>query len=168
MPTTRSLATLKVLVAVAEDLNRHTDVASMLESALPLVLRLTGLKAGRISLLDEEGRFTLAAAHNLPPALAAEDKAALRWTLCECQRELLGGRLTEAVNMVKCARLRRIRDSLRGARARALAEQTGGFDFHVSVPLRADRRLIGIMNTAKSGARRPDRQELALLTLVAQ
>jgi hypothetical protein len=51
----------------------------MLDSALALILQLLDLHTGWVSLLDEQGQFTLAAAHGLPPALEANGRAAMRW-----------------------------------------------------------------------------------------
>lgn len=166
-PPRRSLSRLEVLRAMAEHLNRLVELEPMLTSALALILQLLDLKTGWIVLLDDEGRFSMAAAHGLPPALEAENRAALRWTPCRCQRMLLAGELDEVANIVDCEGLLRMYEALGAADPAVVAQQTGGLHVHVSVPLRAGNRVVGIMNLARSGKDPVDQETLTLLGLVA-
>ncbi len=159
---------LEVLRTMAEHLNRQIELQPMLDSALALVMKLLGLKTGWIFLVDEEGRFTCAAAHGFPAALAADEWAALRWTPCSCQRMLLEGELKEPVNIVKCEWLKRIHQALAGADPATVAEQTGNLHLHVSVPLRAGERVLGLLNLAKPVPEPLSEETLALLELVAE
>ena len=159
---------IEVLRAVAEQLNRHAALKPMLETTLPLIVQLLGLKTGWIALVDEQGRFSLAAACGLPPALASEDCAPLRWSPCRCQRMLLSGELRASANVVECERLQRIHQALAGADPGARFEQTGDLHVHVSVPLRSGDRALGIVNLARSGPEPLDQGTLTLLDLVSQ
>jgi diguanylate cyclase (GGDEF)-like protein/PAS domain S-box-containing protein len=125
-----------VLRAVAEHLNREVHLQPMLHSALALILQLLDLHTGWIFLLDEQGQFTLAAAHGLPPALEADGRAAMRWTPCQCQRLLLEGHLDAPANILDCERLQRVHEELAGADPQAVRAQTGDLHMHVTVPLR--------------------------------
>ncbi|MDI6772800.1 MAG: EAL domain-containing protein [bacterium] len=166
-PPRRSLHRLEVLRTVAEHLNREVELEPMLSSVLALIPKLTSLKTGWITLLDDEGGFVSAAAHGLPPALAANDWAALRWTPCRCQQMLRSGELSTAANIVDCERLQRVHQALADADPATVAEQTGGLHVHISVPLRAGDRVLGIMNLARAGKELVDQETLTLLGLVA-
>jgi len=157
----RSPHRLEVLRAVAEHLNREVTLQPMLEGALALILQLLHLNAGWIVLLDDEGRFVSAAAHGLPPALASDDRAALRWTPCRCQRMLLSGELSGPANIVDCERLERIHQALAGASAEVVAEQAGNLHVHASVPLRAGDRVLGLLNLARAGREPLDQETVA-------
>ncbi|MDR7415629.1 MAG: GAF domain-containing protein [Armatimonadota bacterium] len=146
---------LEILLAVAEHLNRHTELQPMLDSTLPLILQLVGLPAGWIFLWEDEG-FWLAAASGLPPGLEAEDRAALRWATCSCQQRLLEGKLPEPINLLECERLSR------------LSEGAEGLRLHVSVPLRTGDRTLGILNLAKADPEPLDRTELDLLRVIGE
>ncbi len=157
---------LEVLAAVAEHLNRTVALEPMLAPTLALVLRLLDLATGWIVLLDDEGRFSLAAAHGLPPALAAGDRAALRGPPCRCQRMLLDGELTEPATIVHCERLERTGGAPAGGGPVAAAGPAGRVRAHVSVPLRAGDRVLGVMNLARAGKQPLDQETLTLLGLV--
>ncbi|MDR5708904.1 MAG: diguanylate cyclase [Armatimonadota bacterium] len=148
----------QILLAVAEHLNRHTELQPMLNSVLPLILDLVGLPAGWISLRTEEG-FRLVAAAGLPPGLEAEDRAALRWSPCLCQRMLLEGQLVEPANLLECERLARLPEGSEGG---------DGLRLHVSVPLRTGDRVLGILNLAKAGPELLDQAGLDLLRMIGE
>ncbi len=157
----------EVLRVIAEHLNREVHLQPMLHSALPLILQLLDLKTGWVSLLDDQARFTLAAAHGLPPALEPNERAAMRWTPCRCQRLLLDGQLPGPVNILDCERLQRVHEELTRLDPRAVETQTGGLRVHATVPLRAADRTLGVLNLARSGKEPLDPDTLTLLQLVA-
>jgi len=162
----RSRWQLEVLHAVAEHLNRQVELQPMLEGAVALILQLLHLQTGWVVLREDESRLVPAAAWGLPPALAADDRAALRWTPCRCQRMLLAGELLEPVHIVDCERLERIHQALAGASPAEVAGQTGDLHVHVSVPLRAGDRVLGLLNLARAGREPPDRETVLLLRRV--
>ncbi len=157
---------LKILAAIAEHLNREVHLQPMLEGTLRLLMELLGLRTGWIFLLDEEGRFRLAAALWLPPALEAEDQAALRWVPCRCQLNLLRGGLQAPVNILGCERLEQVRRRLE-EEGEAAEAQVGGLRLHVTVPLRTEDRPLGLLNLARPGLEPLDEETLTLLHLVA-
>jgi len=156
-----------VLRALAEHLNREIHLRPMLESSLALILQLMDLSTGWIYLLDDQKCFTLQAAHGLPPALEANERAALRKKSCRCYHLLLRGKLTGAVNILHCERLNRIYAQLAGASPQEVATQTGNLRVHVTVPLRAGSRILGLLNLARKGPEPLDSDTLALLELAA-
>ena len=88
---TETLDTLTILNKIIETLNRSMDVKEVLQSSLADVVALLGLETGWIFLLDEQAQdtfggqgFTLAATHNMPPALSVDNPQV--WSKgCECQ-----------------------------------------------------------------------------------
>jgi len=129
----RYFATLKV---IAETLNNGVSLRPMLASTLTLVVELLQLHTGWLFLYDDQGAFTVAGYHELPPALAYPGAS---WdATCECQRLARKGELRAAAQVVECSRLR---------------DATGdrqGLAYHASVPLVKGERLLGIMNVATS------------------
>jgi GAF domain-containing protein len=114
---------LAILRHIAETLNRATDLQATLDDTLASVVELLNLQTAWVFLLDEEGRFYLAASRELPPALAPGSSA---WSGgCNCNTMFRQGELQRAINIVQCSRL---------------AESDGdrrGLEFHASVPLRS-------------------------------
>jgi len=163
------LQRLKVLQTIAEHLNRTLELQPMLETTLPLVLKLMGLDTGWIMLRDEEGGFYTAATYGLPPALEAEDRVLLGMWPCRCQRMLLSGELQEGVNIVECERLQEwVGQRFQTEDPEALDRLTGGLRAHASVPLRSDEEMLGILNVAHRESEVLDNEALALLTLVGE
>ncbi len=123
---------LNGLYRIAEGLNRAVSEREVAETALERALELPGIQAGWISLWEGESGFRLAAARNLPPALEAP--GALEGD-CLCRRQLLAGEL-DAVNILKCDRLGKIKGDTRGLR------------YHASIPLWLGDQMVGVMNLA--------------------
>jgi serine phosphatase RsbU (regulator of sigma subunit) len=146
------IAELTTLNALAQTLNRAVDLRDALESALAHIVELMGLSTGWIFLCGEGERFSLAARHNLPPAISYPGPA---WDEgCDCQAQCYGGRLDKAVNMVRCSRLRSAVGDKRG-----LAQ-------HASLPLRSGDEVLGILNVATTQWGRISAPELQLLSAV--
>ncbi|TAK37325.1 MAG: HAMP domain-containing protein, partial [Lysobacteraceae bacterium] len=142
------------LSTIAQAANRHTEIDSLLDEVLPLLAEITAASSAWVSLLDEYGNFSLAGAHNLPPALEADDRAEMRWPGCLCQRRLLAGELTAAANILECQRLQQARGDTRG------------LHYHASVPLRAAARALGLLNLTTAAGYVFGDDELRLLTAV--
>lgn len=165
--TRRPRRPLEHLRALAERLNRSTELQPVVEAALVHAMEYLRLEAGWIVLLDEEGQFALAAAGGLPPALEADGRAALAWSPCACQRLLLAGELHQAVNILTCERLARLREALQGERPAVVLRQTGGLRYHATVPLRVPERVLGLMNLARRGDQPLRAEELTVLNVMA-
>jgi diguanylate cyclase (GGDEF)-like protein len=164
----RTAGHLAALREMAEQLNQLTELRPMLDAALRLTLQLVDLEAGWINLLDPDGRFQQIATRNLPPGLATDNNAALRWFPCHCQQMLLDGELAGAANIVECDRLRSVRDQLKQAGAEAVRQATRGLRFHTSVPLHARDRVVGIMNLASAENKVLEEGDLTLLSLIGE
>lgn len=153
MPPTdaqQRISELTTLNALAQTLNRALDLREALDTALAHIVELMGLSTGWIFLKGEGEQYTLAARHNLPPAIGYPGPA---WEdTCDCQELCHGGRLDKAVNMVRCSRLRNAVGDKRG-----LAQ-------HASVPLRSADEVLGILNVATTQWGRIAPAELQLLS----
>ena len=64
------IAELTTLNELAQTLNRALDLREALDTALPHIVELMGLRTGWMFLRDEAGAFRLAARHDLPPAIS--------------------------------------------------------------------------------------------------
>ena len=149
----REVARLGALSQIAEQLNSSVDTQSALDSTLRTLLKAMNLQTGWVSMLTashlsvsppgDHGPphgFMLAAASGLPPGLEHDERRFLRQPpACHCQRLLIEGRLTRAVNIVECTRLR---DSMRAA------GDNQGLLFHASVPLISQGKPLGLINVA--------------------
>jgi two-component system NarL family sensor kinase len=145
----RELATLKV---IAETLNKGVSLHETLAGTLPLVVELLDLHTGWLFLLDDQDQFSLAAHHDLPPALAYPGQA---WNgECTCQKLARAGDLRAAAQVVECSRLG-------GA-----SGDRHGLAYHASVPLVKGDRLLGIMNVATSQWDLFTPQDLQILSAV--
>jgi sigma-B regulation protein RsbU (phosphoserine phosphatase) len=151
---------LKTLNRISETLNQSADVQSALKSALMSLVNLMGLESGWIFLVDPLAvdprwgiGFTLAAHHNLPPALSLEHSYA--WDKgCDCQDLCKKGELKKAYNEIQCTRLASAQGDHRG------------LTIHASTPLQSGDRTLGILNVAATAGSSFDQRALALLTNV--
>jgi sigma-B regulation protein RsbU (phosphoserine phosphatase) len=151
----RRIHELVTLNAIGETLNRAVDLRSALEQALDTLVERLGLDTGWVFLARDDGvaeTFYPAAGRALPPALADDDQAELRYQDCECQDLFLTGEFGHAVNIVHCSRLR-------GAKG-----DTQGLSHHASVPLVSRERVLGILNVATRGQSTFAPEDLQLLT----
>ncbi len=148
-PRTRELT---ILNAVAQTLNRSVSLEAALRATLAKAAELLNLHAGWIWLLNEEnGEHYLAAAQNLPPALAADPRKMEGW--CQCVEAYLEGGLAEAENIdvITCTRLK------------GLVAGTDGLRYHASIPLHTYGKQIGILNVASADWRELSPDDLSLL-----
>ena len=146
---------LSILNAIAEALNREVDLGKALDAALAQVAALLGLRTGWVWLLREEtGESYLAAAQNLPPALANSPHR--MEGRCYCLDTYRAGDLDGAanVNVVTCSRLR------------WLVDGTEGLRYHASIPLYAHGKQLGVMNVASPDWRELSPDDLRLLYTV--
>src|SRR5690242_16821106 len=123
---------LAILNAIAEALNREVDLDRALQAALALVAELLDLQTGWIWLLNEEtGEPYLAAAQNLPPALALNPRRMAG--TCYCLDTFRKGGLEGAANVsvITCTRLQGLVD-------------TDGLRYHSSIPLYAHGKKLGV------------------------
>lgn len=148
----REVERLRALSQIAEQLNRSVDIQSALDSTLRTLLKVMNLQTGWVSMLTESHLrlfsagdspphgFVLATACSLPPGLESDDRRFLRQPpACRCQKLLVEGRLTRAVNIIECTRLR---DSM------PATGNNQGLRFHASVPLISQGKPLGLINAA--------------------
>lgn len=151
---------LKVLKEVAEALNSAPTEQGAASEALTRMADLLGVETGWVWLRDSEsGRFYNAAEQNLPPYL--QEPVRMTGRSCWCLELFQSGQLTARnIDVVECTRL------APAVKARQAA-LTHGLRCHASVPVYAGDRPLGVMNLAMRGWRRLTRQELDLLTTIA-
>ena len=146
---------LSILNSIAQALNREVDLRRALESALAQVAELLDLRTGWVWLLREDnGEPYLAAAQNLPPALA-RNPARMEGS-CYCLDTFRAGDLSGAanVNVITCSRLR------------GLVGDTAGLRYHASIPLYAQGKKLGVLNVASADWRELVADDLRLLYTV--
>lgn len=146
---------LSILNAIARSLNEQVDLDQTLGDGLAQVADLLDLQTGWVWLLREEtGASYLAAAQNLPPALA--DNPRYMEGTCYCLDTYRAGDLEGAanVNVVTCSRLK------------WLAGGTAGLRYHASIPLYAHGKQLGVLNVASTGWRELSEDDLRLLYTV--
>ncbi len=151
----RSSHELSILKAIAEALNREVDLNRALQVALSQVVELFDLRTGWIWLLREDnGMPYLAAAQNLPPALA--DNPRRMEGDCYCLDTFRAGDLEGAANVsiITCTRLK------------GLIDGTDGLRSHASVPLYAHGKRLGVLNVVSSDWRELSAEDLRLLYTV--
>src|SRR5918911_5368219 len=143
-----------VLNAIARELNRSVNLNETLEFTLSQVARLLGLRTGWIWLMGESSPEPyLAAAQNLPPALATNPRRMDGAGYCYCLDTYKKGDLSGAanVNVLTCSRLK------------GLVDGTGGLRYHASIPLYAQDEKLGVMNVASPDWRSLSSEEVQLL-----
>jgi two-component system, NarL family, sensor kinase len=148
---------LSVLNAIARELNRSVNLGEALEFTLAQVAELLGLRTGWIWLMNEDSAEPyLAAAQNLPPALADDPRRMDGTGYCYCLDTYKRGDLEGAanVNVLTCSRLS------------GLVDGTDGLRYHASIPLYAGDKKLGVMNVASPGWRSLSPEDLQLLYTV--
>jgi two-component system NarL family sensor kinase len=148
------------LKEVAEALNSAPTEQQASGEALSRMAKLLGAETGWVWLKDAaSGRFYNAAEQNLPPYL--QEPIRMTGRSCWCLELFRSGQLTARnIDVVECSRLAPAVKSRQ-------ASLTHGLRCHASVPLYAGDRQLGVMNLAMRGWRRLTRQELDLLTTIA-
>src|SRR5436309_7486824 len=151
---------LRVLKEVAEALNSATTEQRATGEALSRMADLLGVETGWVWLRDPAAdRFYSAAVQSLPPYL--QEPVRMTGRSCWCLELFRSGQLTARnIDVVECSRLAPAVESRQAA-------LTQGLRCHASVPLYAGDRPLGVMNLAMRGWRRLTRQELDLLTTIA-
>ena len=151
----RSDRELAILNEIAQALNRSVDLEAALQTTLAQMATLFDLHTGWIWLRNERtGAFYLAAAQNLPPALADNPARMEGW--CYCLESYEEGDLAGAanVNVITCTRLKN------------LVQGTDGLRYHASVPLNAHGKELGVLNLASTDWRELSADDLRLLYTV--
>ncbi len=142
---------LSILNTIAKALNQEVDLTRALNAALTHVAELFDLKTSWIFLYDQEGKAYLAAAQNLPPALADHPR---RMTgECDCLWYFEEGELATPMN-ITCTRLEN------------LVVGTLGLRQHASISLNAHGKPLGVLNVASTDWGDLSDEDLQLLYLV--
>ena len=148
----RRNAELSIINSMAQALNRSVDLDQTLHAVLAQVAELFDLQTGWVWLLrEDDNQSYLAAAQNLPPALAHHPHK-MEGT-CYCLDTYRDGDLAGAanVNVVTCSRLKNLVDG------------TDGLRYHASVPLYAHGKKMGVLNVASTDWRQLSADDLQLL-----
>ncbi|MCC6607627.1 MAG: GAF domain-containing sensor histidine kinase [Anaerolineae bacterium] len=151
----RRNAELSIINSMAQALNRSVDLGQALHVTLAQVADLLDLQTGWVWLLrEDDGQSYLAAAQNLPPALAHNPHK--MEGSCYCLDTYRDGDLAGAanVNVVTCSRLK------------SLVDGTDGLRYHASIPLYAHGKHMGVLNVASADWRQLSPDDLQLLYTV--
>ncbi len=150
---------LLILKTIAETLNESDSMKEMLQSTLEKLLELTQLEAGWIFLAEDEPEYEHIADHNLPPALARDNKAPMRESVCYCLGLYWSGQLSQAVNIIECERLHNAVKYAEG--------DTHNLTHHATVPITVRGERLGVLNVGSPGKEHFNEEELALLESIA-
>ena len=146
---------LTILNAIAHQLNGSADLSAALTVALEQITAHFDLQTGWIWLLDEQsGKSYLAAARNLPSALA-DDPRSMEGD-CYCLRTFRKGDLQGAANG----------NAVAGSRLDGRTAGTAGFRHHASEPLCAREQKLGMLNVVSSDWQEIASEDLRLLETV--
>jgi two-component system NarL family sensor kinase len=148
---------LSVLNEIARQLNRSVELGEALGFTLSQVAELLGLRTAWIWLLEDSSPEPyLAAARDLPPALADDPRHMDGSRYCYCLDTYKKGDLEGAanVNVLTCSRLD------------GLVDGTGGLRYHASIPLYAGEKKLGVMNVASPQWRELSPEDLQLLSTI--
>lgn len=148
----RRNAELSIINSMAQALNRSVDLDQTLHAVLAQVAELFDLQTGWVWLLrEDDNQSYLAAAQNLPPALAHHPHK--MEGSCYCLDTYRDGDLAGAanVNVVTCSRLKNLVDG------------TDGLRYHASIPLYAHGKKMGVLNVASTDWRQLSADDLQLL-----
>ncbi|MBC5823670.1 MAG: GAF domain-containing protein [Candidatus Eremiobacteraeota bacterium] len=151
---------LRILNAIAEELNGAAEVPQALERTLRLVADLLGLPTGWIWLIDPDTNAVYnAASYNLPPYLQEPVRMSDRW--CECTDAFRAGNLKpKNVDVIECSRLA-------PAVKNNATELTAGLRYHATIPLYFQSKPLGIMNLTGPSWRKLTVPELRVLATIA-
>lgn len=147
---------LSIINTFAQALNSEIDLNQALNTALALVTELFDLQTGWIWLLrDDSGEVYLAAAQQLPPALA-DNPIRLEGDDCYCLETYHLGHMDGGANIsfITCTRLKN------------LVEGTDGLRYHASIPLCHRDRKIGVLNVARTDWQELSEDDLRILSTV--
>ncbi|UUI03480.1 GAF domain-containing sensor histidine kinase [Oceanobacillus jeddahense] len=154
---------LQIQREISETLNKSTDLHEILQLSLERLLELMELETGWIFLTEDNTFYQLAADYQLPPAMADNREELMHCqegcTDCTCLQLYWEGHMKQAVNHVKCIRLKQ-----------AVADKMGetrGLTHHASIPLTIRGKKIGLLNLASPGRHRFHEDDLILLETIA-
>lgn len=144
---------LNALNSIAFALNHTNNLNEAMQSTLYEILTALGLPAGWIT-LDAGTQFFLAAHHNLPASLSANNFEEMKWQPCRCQTMVREGKINKAIDMIECQRLEKNR----------LINE--GLIRHASVPLQAGGKILGLLNLATTAEENLPEETLTFLSSV--
>ncbi|MFP3854760.1 MAG: HAMP domain-containing protein, partial [Anaerolineales bacterium] len=145
---------LSALYHVTASVGRGLQLDHVLRAALDSTLEVTGLHRGWIYLRDEDAnRFYLTTAAE-PPSTVLQWPTGREFASCDCQQRLMDSNGDPHPSIHECGRLQEICIKL-GTEPR-----------HVSVPLVARGKNLGIMNLLWDKGREPHTKEMELLRAI--
>ncbi|WP_319830043.1 GAF domain-containing sensor histidine kinase [Bacillus alkalisoli] len=150
---------LLAIKAIAEALNKGTEMTCMLHEVLEKLLDAIDLKTGWIFLIDDKGKYELAASYELPEGLSKDNKEPMCVGECWCVNQYNDGRLKKASNIFGCKRLE---DAVKFNWG-----DTNNISHHATVPIMAGDEKFGLLNVASPNKKEFTEKELALLESVS-
>lgn len=130
------MAEVQRFAAIAQTLNRATDLRESLEQALGQIVTMLNVRTAWLFLRDEHHTLRLFARHELPPAILYPGPA---WNdTCDCHGMCAANKFNRSVTMMRCSRLRT-----------AVGDKKT-LSQHASVPIRSGNEVIGLLNVAMS------------------
>jgi diguanylate cyclase (GGDEF)-like protein/PAS domain S-box-containing protein len=145
---------LEIIKNLAEILNQTLPPERALKAGLEMVARQVGAQAGWLLTLTPENKAVLSAGYEIPSHLDLARHSDHHWPLCACLREEQAGRLNDPIRVFDCERLSRTKDL-----SQVLPKH------HLSIPVRASGKPVGILNLIVPAERQFDASEMRMLAL---
>ncbi|MDU4915061.1 MAG: GAF domain-containing protein, partial [Staphylococcus epidermidis] len=150
---------LALLKEIAEFLNEETEIYSMMQGALRLLINGSDFSTGWIFYIDEEGHHDLVSSVDLPEALSKNHCYYLTNGSCWCVQAYQNHKLTKASNIINCSRI--------NLANHAYDKETNHITHHATVPLQSGSERFGLLNVASPNKEHYSEEDLELLESVA-
>ena len=150
---------LALLKEIAEFLNEETEIYSMMQGALRLLINGSDFSTGWIFYIDEEGHHDLVSSVDLPEALSKNHCYYLTNGSCWCVQAYQNHKLTKASNIINCSRINLAKH--------AYDKETNHITHHATVPLQSGSERFGLLNVASPNKEHYSEEDLELLESVA-
>lgn len=145
---------LEIIKNLAETLNQTLPPEKALEAGLEMVANQVGAQAGWFLTLTPENKAVLSAGYRIPEYMDLARHREYHWPLCACLRAAQDGLLIEPIRVFDCERLMRTQNLNENA-----------IKHHLSIPVRASGKPVGILNLIVPADREFDESEIRMLAL---
>lgn len=150
---------LQLLKDVAEFLNEETNVQTMLDGALKLLIDYSEFDTGWIFFINQEGKHELVSHYSLPEELKSDNCNYLCNGNCWCVKKYQNDELKTATNIFVCSRLDRAN--------KVYPENPNKITHHATMPLISGEESFGLLNVGTPNRTEYTKDELDLLESVS-
>jgi two-component system NarL family sensor kinase len=150
---------LQLLKDIAEFLNEETNIQTMLDGALKLLIDHSEFDTGWIFFITQEGKHELISHYSLPHELKKDNCHHLCNGNCWCVKKYQNNELKTATNIFVCSRLDRAN--------KIYPDNPNKITHHATMPLISGEESYGLLNVATPHRQEYTKDELDLLESVS-